>query len=156
MIGSRDNEDIFLPFPTHFQMHQDPQYRWRTLQDTIKDLEYDCGECAAFSKDRLAYLRLVPDGGNWRDLPEDIRKEAMGGAYGSGGGKVGFYRRLSYSQPSPTLVTSPVQKATMMCHPTQDRPLSIREYARIQQFPDDWEFMGTLLLNTARLVMLFR
>ncbi len=67
----------------------------------------------------------------------------MGGAYESGGGKVGFYRRLSYSQPSPTLVTSPVQKATMMCHPTQDRPLSIREYARIQQFPDDWKFTGT-------------
>lgn len=67
----------------------------------------------------------------------------MGGAYESGGGKVGFYRRLSYSQPSPTLVTSPVQKATMMCHPTEDRPLSIREYARVQQFPDDWVFMGT-------------
>ena len=143
LIGSRDNEDIFLPFPTHFQMHQDPAYRWRTLQDTIKDLEHDCGECAAFSKDRLAYLRLVPEGGNWRDLPEAVRMEAMGGAYGSGGGKVGFYRRLSYSQPSPTLVTSPVQKATMMCHPTQDRPLSIQEYARIQQFPDDWKFMGT-------------
>lgn len=143
LIGSRDNENVFLPFPTHFQMHQDSQYRWRTLQDTIKDLEYDCGECAAFSKDRLAYLHLVPEGGNWRDLPEDILREAMGGAYGSGGGKVGFYRRLSYSQPSPTLVTSPVQKATMMCHPTQDRPLSIREYARIQQFPDDWKFMGT-------------
>ena len=143
LIGSRDNEEIFLPFPTHFQMHQDPAYRWRTLQDTIKDLEHDCGECAAFSKDRLAYLRLVPEGGNWRDLPEDVRMEAMGGAYGSGGGKVGFYRRLSYTQPSPTLVTSPVQKATMMCHPTQDRPLSIQEYARIQQFPDDWKFMGT-------------
>ena len=143
LIGSRDNEDIFLPFPTHFQMHQDSQYRWRTLKDAIQDLESDCGECAAFSKDRLAYLRLVPEGGNWRDLPEDIRKEAMGGAYGSGGGKVGFYRRLSYSQPSPTLVTSPVQKATMMCHPAKDRPLSIREYARIQQFPDDWQFMGT-------------
>ena len=67
----------------------------------------------------------------------------MGGAFDSGGGKVGFYRRLSYNQPSPTLVTSPVQKATMMCHPTQNRPLSIREYARIQQFPDDWIFMGT-------------
>ena len=67
----------------------------------------------------------------------------MGGAYESGGGKVGFYRRLSYSQPSPTLVTSPVQKATMMCHPTLDRPLSIREYARVQQFPDSWVFMGT-------------
>ncbi len=143
LIGSRDNEDIFLPFPTHFQMHQDSSYRWQTLKDTIKDLEHDSGECAAFSKERLAFLRLVPEGGNWRDLPPEAKKAAMGGAYESGGGKVGFYRRLSYSQPSPTLVTSPVQKATMMCHPKQDRPLSIREYARIQQFPDDWIFMGT-------------
>ena len=143
LIGSRDNEDIFLPFPTHFQMHQDPAYRWRILRESIKDLEHNCGECAVFSKERLAYLRLVPEGGNWRDLPQEAKKTAMGGAYESGGGKVGFYRRLSYDQPSPTLVTSPVQKATMMCHPTQDRPLSIREYARIQQFPDDWVFMGT-------------
>lgn len=143
LIGSRDNEDIFLPIPTHFQMHQDQSYRWQTLGNTIKDLEFYNGECASFSKDRLAYLRLIPEGGNWRDLPAEIKKEAMGGAYESGGGKVGFYRRLSFSQPSPTLVTSPVQKATMMCHPTQDRPLSIQEYARIQQFPDNWIFMGT-------------
>lgn len=67
----------------------------------------------------------------------------MGGAYKSGGGKVGFYRRLSYNQPSPTIVTSPIQKATMMCHPTQNRPLSVKEYARIQQFPNDWIFIGT-------------
>ena len=67
----------------------------------------------------------------------------MGGAYKSGGGKVGFYRRLSYAQPSPTVVTSPVQKATMMCHPTKDRPLSVAEYARIQQFPENWKFIGT-------------
>lgn len=143
LIGSRDNEDIFLPIPTHFQMHQDAGYRWQTLRDSILDLEFNCGECAAFSKERLSFLRLVPEGGNWRDIPVGLRERAMGGAYSSGGGKVGFYRRLSYSQPSPTLVTSPVQKATMMCHPTQNRPLSIREYARIQQFPDDWVFMGT-------------
>lgn len=143
LIGSRDNEDIFLPIPTHFQTHQDPAYRWQTLKDSIKDLEFNCGECAVFSKERLEFLRLVPEGGNWRDLPEEVREQAMGGAYRSGGGKVGFYRRLSYSQPSPTLVTSPVQKATMMCHPTQNRPLSIQEYARIQQFPNDWVFMGT-------------
>ncbi|WP_353740064.1 DNA cytosine methyltransferase [Phosphitispora fastidiosa] len=68
----------------------------------------------------------------------------MGGAYKSGGGKVGFYRRLDYEQPSPTLVTSPVQKATMFCHPTQDRPPSVREYARIQQFPDSWTIEGTV------------
>lgn len=145
LIGSRDNEDIFLPMPTHFQMHQDPDYRWRTLYDAIHDIEKESGKCAAFSLDRLKYLKLVPEGGNWRDLPESVLKEAMGGAYASGGGKVGFYRRLSYKQPSPTVVTSPIQKATMMCHPTQDRPLSVREYARIQQFPDDWNLAGTLV-----------
>lgn len=144
LIGSRDHEDIFLPIPTHFQTHQDKNYRWGVLNDVIRDLEFDYGECAAFSEERMSYLKLVPEGGNWRDLPKDVVQAAMGGAYTSGGGKVGFYRRLSYSQPSPTLVTSPVQKATMMCHPTQNRPLSVREYSRIQQFPDDWLFSGSL------------
>lgn len=144
LIGSRDHEDIFLPIPTHFQTHQNKEYRWSVLNDVIRDLEFDCGECAAFSEERMNYLKLVPEGGNWRDLPKEVVEAAMGGAYTSGGGKVGFYRRLSYSQPSPTLVTSPVQKATMMCHPTQNRPLSVREYARIQQFPDDWIFSGPL------------
>ena len=143
LIGSRDNEGIFLPIPTHFQMHQDKAYQWKTVRDAIADLEFDKGECATLSEERLKFLKMVPEGGNWRDLPKDIIPIAMGGAYKSGGGKVGFYRRLSYDQPSPTVVTSPVQKATMMCHPTQDRPLSIKEYARIQQFPDDWIFTGT-------------
>lgn len=142
IIGSRDNEEIFLPVPTHFPTHQNDEYRWRTLQDAIKDLEFEPGSHARFSEERLKYLRLVPMGGNWRNLPEEIKPEAMGGAYESGGGKVGFYRRLDYDQPAPTLVTSPVQKATMLCHPTQDRPLSVKEYARIQQFPDDWKFEG--------------
>ena len=143
LIGSRDNESIFLPIPTHFQMHQDKTYQWKTVRDAIADLEFDKGECATLSEERLKFLKMVPEGGNWRDLPKDIIPIAMGGAYKSGGGKVGFYRRLSYNQPSPTVVTSPVQKATMMCHPTQNRPLSIKEYARIQQFPDDWIFTGT-------------
>ena len=144
LVGSRDNEDIFMPVPTHFHVHQDPEYRWRTLGNTIRDLEDTPGECESFSEKRLRYLRMVPEGGNWRDLPQDFIPEAMGGAYESGGGKVGFYRRLSYSQPSPTVVTSPVQKATMMCHPIKDRPLSVAEYARIQQFPSSWKFMGTV------------
>lgn len=143
LIGSRDNENIFLPAPTHFHIHQNPSYRWATLGNVIKDLEDTPGECATFSESRLKYLRMVPEGGNWKDIPSEFIQEAMGGAYHSGGGKVGFYRRLSYAQPSPTIVTSPVQKATMMCHPIKDRPLSVAEYARIQQFPDDWKFMGT-------------
>lgn len=145
LIGSRDGEDIFLPAPTHFRVHQNPDYRWVTLGKTIRDLEEQAGECAAFSEARLEFLRMVPEGGNWKDLPREVVEQAMGGAFTSGGGKVGFYRRLSYAQPSPTVVTSPVQKATMMCHPIKDRPLSVAEYARIQQFPDDWIFMGSMV-----------
>ncbi len=143
LIGSRDNEDIFLPIPTHFQMHQNPEYRWKTVGEVIRDLESNPGDYTPLSRERKKYLHMVPEGGNWRDLPEDIIPVAMGGAYKSGGGKVGFYRRLSYNQPAPTITTSPAQKATMLCHPRQDRPLSIKEYARIQQFPDDWIFTGT-------------
>lgn len=143
LIGSRDNEDIFLPIPTHFQTHQNSAYRWKTVGQAIKDLENDNSECGKFGAERVKYLSLVPEGGNWRDLPSNVLQKAMGGAYKSGGGKVGFYRRLSYSQPAPTLTTSPVQKATMLCHPVKNRPLSVKEYARIQQFPETWEFIGT-------------
>lgn len=144
LIGSRDNEDIFLPFPTHFQMHQDVEYRWKTVGDAIKDLEKAPGEYSKLSEERKKYIHMIPEGGNWRDLPSELIPLAMGGAYKSGGGKVGFYRRLSYSQPAPTITTAPAQKATMLCHPNQDRPLSVKEYARIQQFPDDWVFAGTM------------
>lgn len=143
LIGSRDNEDIFLPIPTHFSKHQNPNYRWVTVGQVIRDLEDDDTECAKLGDERKGYLHLVPEGGNWKDLPTELIPTAMGGAYKSGGGKVGFYRRLSYSQPAPTITTSPAQKATMLCHPKKDRPLSVKEYARIQQFPEDWIFTGT-------------
>lgn len=144
ILGTRDNENIFLPMPTHFQRHQVKGMQWVTLGDVIKDIEDSPGPCTHFSEDRLRFLRMVPEGGNWKNIPLELQPEAMGGAWKSGGGKVGFYRRLTYSQPSPTIVTSPVQKATMMCHPTKDRPLSVREYARIQQFPDNWIISGTI------------
>lgn len=143
LIGSRDHEDIFLPIPTHFQMHQDPTYRWKTVGEAIADLENEEGECCVLTPERKEYLRMVPEGGNWKDLPKDVIPKAMGGAYESGGGKVGFYRRLTYAQPSPTITTAPAQKATMLCHPTKDRPLSVHEYARLQQFPENWVFVGT-------------
>lgn len=143
LIGSRDHEDIFLPVPTHFQMHQDKNYRWKTVGDAIRDLEDEVSECGSLTPEREKYLKLVPEGGNWKDLPKNIVKTAMGGAFESGGGKVGFYRRLSYSQPAPTVTTAPAQKATMLCHPIKNRPLSVHEYARLQQFPEDWKFFGT-------------
>ena len=142
IIGSRDNEPVFLPAPSHFQMHQEKSMRWQTLRDTIAGLDDSPGMCAKFSPRILDYLKHVPEGGNWRMLPTEMVKEAMGGAYESGGGKVGFYRRLKYDEPSPTLVTSPIQKATILCHPSKFRPLSVKEYMKIQQFPDRWNLQG--------------
>jgi len=97
------------------------EYRWKTVGEVIKDLENNPGEYTSLSGERKKYIHMVPEGGNWRDLPEEIIPVAMGGAYQSGGGKVGFYRRLSYNQPAPTITTSPAQKATMLCHPTQSK-----------------------------------
>jgi DNA (cytosine-5)-methyltransferase 1 len=142
LMGSRDGEDIFLPLPTHFQTHQSPGSRWVTLREAIGDLEDEPGDFVNFSPGRLGLLRHVPEGGNWRKLPPGLVEGAMGGAYLSGGGKVGFFRRLSYDEPCPTLVTSPVQKSSMLCHPRKDRPLSVPEYARLQQFPASWRFCG--------------
>lgn len=141
IIGSRDKEAIFLPSPTHFHIHQNADMRWRTLSNAIGDIT-DCGPHGKFASSINEFLKFVPEGGNWRSLPPEQTKAAMGGAYESGGGKVGFFRRLSYSEPSPTLVTSPNQKATLLCHPREIRPLSVLEYARIQQFPDSWKFEG--------------
>jgi len=143
IVGSRDNEGIYLPMPTHFHFHQSPEMRWKTLGQAILDLE-DPGAFGKISPKLIPFLKMVPEGGNWKSLPQNVVEEAMGGAYTSGGGKVGFYRRLNYSQPSPTLVTSPTQKATLLCHPRELRPLSIREYARIQGFSDSWIFKGSL------------
>lgn len=143
IIASRDHEPIFIPAPTHFQHHQDASYRWRTLGDAIRDLQNVEQESSLFAPKIQQVLDRIPAGGNWRSLPADIAEVAMGGAWTSGGGKVGFFRRLSYAEPSPTLLTSPVQKATMLAHPILSRPLSVHEYARVQGFPDDWTFVGS-------------
>lgn len=143
IIGSRDGEDVFLPLPTHFRKHQRQPLRYRTLRDAIWHLRDEPGD-ASFSPERLRLMRMVPEGGNWHDLPKDELKAAMGGAFESGGGKTGFYRRLRWDEPAPTLVTSPAQKSTVLGHPDRDRPLSLAEYAAIQQFPESWVFEGSV------------
>lgn len=89
-------------------------------------------------------IDLVPPGGYWRDLPIDIQKEYMGKSFYLGGGKTGMARRISWDEPSLTLTCSPAQKQTERCHPDETRPFTVREYARIQTFPDDWEFQGAI------------
>lgn len=89
-------------------------------------------------------LSLVPPGGYWRDLPIVLQKKYMGASYYLGGGKTGMARRLSWDEPSLTLTCSPAQKQTERCHPEETRPLTVREYARIQTFPDSWKFQGSM------------
>ncbi len=97
-----------------------------------------------YAKRKKEILDLVPQGGYWRDLPDDLQKEYMQKSYFLGGGKTGMARRLAWDQPSLTLTCSPAQKQTERCHPDETRPLTVREYARIQTFPDEWDFVGAL------------
>ncbi|MDB9536201.1 DNA cytosine methyltransferase [Dolichospermum planctonicum CS-1226] len=142
-IGSRDGETPTFPIPKYCQDGK-ILLKWRTLKDALTALVDTEVEFMSYAESRLKYLRLLEAGQNWKHLPEELKQEAMGGAYNSGGGKVGFYRRLSWDKPSPTITTSPHQKATDMCHPVELRSLTVRESARIQTFPDDWIFYGSV------------
>ncbi|XJZ28094.1 DNA (cytosine-5-)-methyltransferase [Bacillota bacterium Lsc_1132] len=113
-----------------------------TLKDALKDVPLSEG--MKYSVNRKRILELVPPGGCWRDLPLEIQKEFMGKSFYSGGGRTGMARRLSWDEPSLTLTTSPSQKQTERCHPEETRPFTVREYARIQTFPDSWEFQGSM------------
>jgi DNA (cytosine-5)-methyltransferase 1 len=141
-VGSRDGEPITMPEPTHDEHRKKGFDKWRTLRDAIGNLKENSPEFYRFCPMKEKYLIRIPAGGNWRDLPPAAKKKALGRAYDSWGGRSGFFRRLSWDEPSPALTTRPDSKATTLCHPTELRPLSVAEYARIQQFPDDWKFSG--------------
>ena len=98
-----------------------------------------------FPEKRLVYYRMLKGGENWRSLPPELQKAALGKSFLAGGGKTGFFRRLAWDKPAPTLVTHPAMPATDLAHPEEDRPLSIEEYKRVQEFPDDWKLAGPLL-----------
>lgn len=143
ILGYRDGTPPTFPAPSHAKEPGMLLAPWRTLGDALAGLDDDDSACAVFSERKLKYLRMVPEGGNWRDLPEDLQQESMGRAYFAKGGRSGYWRRLSRSRPSPTILTEPQNASTSLCHPTEDRPLTVRECARVQTFPDDWEFVGS-------------
>lgn len=126
-----------------------PYRRVMTLRDAFykgelfpEDVPYSEGQTYPAKKARV--MAMVPEGGDWRDLPVEEQKSYMGGSFYLGGGKTGMARRLSMDEPSLTLTCAPAQKQTERCHPTETRPLTVREYARIQTFPDKWQFEGNL------------
>lgn len=126
-----------------------PYHEVLTLRDALyKSVIYEndvpVSEGAQYPEKKKRVLAMVPQGGDWRNLPEEVAKDYMGGSWLLGGGKTGMARRLSLDEPSLTLTCSPCQKQTERCHPLETRPLSVREYARIQTFPDNWTFQGSM------------
>lgn len=145
IIGSRDGRKLpYIP-PTHSDDLGYGLPEWITFKDVTSDLDNNHHEFVEFSQKRKSYYKLLKAGQNWRDLPMEIQKEAMGKSFFAGGGKTGFYRRIAWNEPSPTLVTHPAMPATDLCHPSELRPLSVEEYKRIQQFPDNYKISGTTL-----------
>lgn len=112
------------------------------LRDVLQNVPDSPG--AKYPESKRKVFDLVPPGGYWKDLPDDIAREYMKSCYFMGGGRTGIARRLSWDEPCLTLTTSPMMKQTDRCHPDESRPFTTREYARIQSFPDDWQFAGSV------------
>ena len=142
LVGIRKDININFSYPQAYS-------KIYNLKDALKKGElFDCdvpvSHGATYPKSKKDVLDLVPPKGYWRDLPLEIQKEYMGGSFYLGGGKTGMARRIGWDEPSLTLTCSPAQKQTERCHPDETRPFTVREYARIQTFPDDWEFAGSM------------
>ena len=143
LLGSNSGLVARFPAPTHSNRPQDDLRPFATLGDALHDFQEDEHQIMDFSPRKKSYLALVPPGGNWRMLPIDVQKESMGKAWHLKGGRSAYWRKLSFEFPCPTIVTMPNHAGTSMCHPTELRPLSVGECARVQGFPDDWRFVGT-------------
>jgi DNA (cytosine-5)-methyltransferase 1 len=140
MVGIRKD----LPFEFEYPK---PYKKIYTLADALKkgelfDSDVPFSEGTKYPKRKKEVLDMIPPKGYWRDLPLDIQKEFMGGSFCLGGGKTGMARRIGWDEPCLTLTCSPAQKQTERCHPDETRPFTVREYARIQTFPDEWIFKG--------------
>lgn len=145
LIGKENGNKMPYLSPTHSDNERYNLPHWRTLREVLHKIPNDIKHHnIEFPEKRLKYYRMLKEGQYWKNLPPEIIPEAMGKVYLLGGGRTGFYRRLSFSRPSPTLVTNPAMPATDLCHPTEDRPLSVEEYKAIQEFPDSWEICGPI------------
>lgn len=112
----------------------------------LRDVLLDCpdGPGVPYGENKRKIFELVPPGGYWRDIDPGIAKKYMKSCWDMGGGRTGILRRMSLDEPSLTVLTSPSQKQTERCHPLEARPFTVRENARCQSFPDEWQFCGNV------------
>ena len=142
LVGIRKDIKIKYEYPK-------PYKKIYNLSDALKKGELFTSNVpvsagAKYPESKKQVLDLVPPKGYWRDLPLHIQKDFMGASFYLGGGKTGMARRIGWDEPCLTLTCSPAQKQTERCHPDETRPFTVREYARIQTFPDDWQFSGPM------------
>jgi len=83
----------------------------------------------------LERYKYIKQGQNWQSIPKPLMKNYSDKSKCQSG----IYRRLSYKEPS--VVISNYRK-NMLIHPVEDRGLSVREAARLQSFPDTFNFFG--------------
>ena len=145
IIGSLNGSRVPYLKPTHSEDSEYGLKKWRTFKDATIGLKEKDMDHINFPEKRLKYYKMLKEGQNWKNLPLELQKEALGKSFYSGGGKTGFLRRLAWDRPSPTVPTHPAMPATDLCHPVENRPLSVQEYKRIQQLPDTFEISGNLL-----------
>jgi len=145
IVCSRNGDKLPYLTPTHSENGEFGLPKWRTFREAIKGLPKKGQHHLSFPEKRLVFYRMLKPGQYWKDLPVNLQKEALGASFFAGGGKTGFLRRLAWDKPSPTLVTHPAMPATDLAHPTEDRPLSIEEYKRLQEFSDDWIIEGSIV-----------
>ena len=146
IIGSYSGTTVSRLTPTHSKEGEYNLPKWKTVKSAFKKIDKDViHEHINYKEKRINFYKHLNSGQNWKNLPLEMQKEALGKAFHLGGGKTGFLRRLDWNKPSPTVVTNPAMPATDLCHPEIIRPLSIEEYKVIQQFPLSWKFGGSTL-----------
>ena len=149
VVGRRHDVNGAFSLPTRIVT------RGRTIGDTLKGLpepQTDYTTHPVFSNHQRArvtdlnILRFshVPQGGGWRDIPVALRLPCHQRVNTEKGGWPDVFGRLEWNGLCPT-ITGGFDSFTRgrYGHPLQDRPLTPREAARIQGFPDDYVFQGT-------------